>query len=223
LAMTRWVCSSGSPSRLVRWSKPTASSPGRTRAGHRRGRGGRPGARPGRRPPRPAQHDARTAGPGRWPDRPGRKGWRRSWWGAGPRQSRAPRRGRAGGPAARRWWGHGPRTWPGTRPPMLRPPALGCRRRRRTTGPGTRRGRTDTAGGRWPARGCSRPPGPPRELGDVGHHPAAPSHVHPARATPPLHCSSDDYRSSVERTATRHPLWQGAQMGLAVEGLLDGR
>ena len=77
-------------------------------------------------------------------------------------EGRARRCGRGGGRAARQWWGRGPRTWPGTRPPMLRPPAPGCWRRRRTTGLGTHRGRTDTARGRWPARGCSRPPGPPR-------------------------------------------------------------
>jgi hypothetical protein len=38
----------------------------------------------------------------------------------------------------------------------------GCWRRRRTTDLGTHRGQTDTARGRWPARGCSTPPAPPR-------------------------------------------------------------
>jgi hypothetical protein len=36
-------------------------------------------------------------------------------------------------------------------------------------------------------------------------------------------CPRTNFGSSVERTAKRHPLWQDAQMGLAVEGLLDGR
>jgi hypothetical protein len=50
---------------------------------------------------------------------------------------------------------------------------------------------------------------PYRELGDVGHHPAAPSPVHPPRATHPW-CIAllRRFRSSVERTAKLHPLWQ---------------
>jgi hypothetical protein len=135
--------------------------PVRTRAGHHRGRGGPPGARPGSRPPRPTRRDERPAPPGRWPHPPGRTGSRHSWSGAGPRRRRARRCGHGGGRAARQWWGRGPRTWPGTRPPMLRPPAPGWWRRRRTSGPGTPRGRTDTLRGRWPARGCNTPPGLP--------------------------------------------------------------
>jgi hypothetical protein len=45
---------------------------------------------------------------------------------------------------------------------MLRLAVRGWWCRRRTTVPGTHRGRTDTARGRWPARGCSTPPGRPR-------------------------------------------------------------
>jgi hypothetical protein len=51
---------------------------------------------------------------------------------------------------------------------------------------------------------------PNRELGDVGHHPA-PSllAVVGASNAPVVHCSPlDDFGSSVERTATLHPLWQ---------------
>ena len=102
-----------------------------------------------------------AAPPGRWPGHPGRRGSRRSWSAAGPHRTRGRRCGHAGGRAARQSWGRGPRTWPGTRPPMLRPPAPGCWRRRRTTGLDSRRGQTDTARGRWPARGCNTPPGPP--------------------------------------------------------------
>ena len=141
-------------------SQPPAA-PVQTHAGHRHGRVEPPGVRPGRRPPRPRQHDGRPTPPGRWPGRRGRRGPRRSWSAAGPHRTPGRRCGHAGGPAAPRSWGRGPRTWPGTPPAMLRPPARGWWRRRRTSGPGTRRGRTDTARGRWPAHGCSRPPGPP--------------------------------------------------------------
>ena len=110
--------------------------PGRTRAGHRHGRGGRPGVRPGRRPPRPRQHDGPPTRLVRWPDRPGRRGSRRSWSAAAPHRRPAPRPCRGGGRGAHRCRGGGPRTWPGTRPPMLRPAAPGCWRRRRTTGLG---------------------------------------------------------------------------------------
>jgi len=161
LATTRWVCSSGSPSLDVRWSNPTATSPCPATCWTPRGRGGRPGARPGRRPPRPARHDGRPAPPGPSPGHRGRRGSRRSWSAAGLHRRRARRCGHAGGPTARRWWGGGPRTWPGTRPPMLRPLSRARWRRRRTTAPGTPRGRTDTARGRWPAHGCNTPPAPP--------------------------------------------------------------
>ena len=94
-----------------------------------------------------------------------------------------------GRPAARRCRGCGPRTWPGTRPPMLRPAALGRGRQRRTTGLGTRRGQTGTARGRWPAPGCSTPPALPRAW-RCRPPPAAPSPPSLARANAPLvHCS----------------------------------
>jgi hypothetical protein len=134
----------------------------RTRVGHRRDRGGRPGARPGRRPSRPAQHDGQPAPPVRSPGPPGRRGQRRSWSGAGPHRTRGRHRGHAGGPTARRSWGSGPRTYAGSSPTMLRPAARGRWRRRRTSGPGTHRGRIGTVRGRWPARGCNTPPGRPR-------------------------------------------------------------
>jgi Flavodoxin domain len=47
----------------------------------------------------------------------------------------------ATGPAAPPSSGRGPRTWPGTRPPMLRPAVPDGQRRRHTSGLGTRRGR----------------------------------------------------------------------------------
>jgi hypothetical protein len=135
--------------------------PVRTHAGHRHGRGGPRDARPGSRPPRPARHDGPPAPPGRLPGRPGRRGSRRSWSAAGPHRRRARRRGHGGGRAAPQLSGPGPRTWPGTPPAMLRPAAPARWRRRRTSGPGTRRGRTDTLRGSRRARGCSRPPAPP--------------------------------------------------------------
>jgi hypothetical protein len=50
---------------------------------------------------------------------------------------------------------------------------------------------------------------PHRQLGDVGHHPAAPLPAAVGASNAPVvHCSSDDYGSSVERTATLHPLWR---------------
>jgi hypothetical protein len=46
-----------------------------------------------------------------------------------------------------------------------------------------------------------------RELGDVGHHLAASLPPSLARANAPVvHCSSDDYGSSVERDGGGHPL-----------------
>jgi hypothetical protein len=49
---------------------------------------------------------------------------------------------------------------------------------------------------------------PHRELGDVGHHPATPlpAFVGARERTPGALLSSDDCGSSVERTATLHPL-----------------
>ena len=189
LATTRWVCSSGSPSLDVRWSNPTARTPCPTRAGHRHVHGGRPGARPGSRPPQPRQHDGRPARLVRWPDRPSHRGSRHSWSAAARRRRRARRCGRGVGRAARRCRGGGPRTWPGTRPPMLRPAGPGWWRRRRTSGLGTRRGQTGTVRGRWPAPGCNTPPGPPRAW-RCRHHPAAPSPPSLARANAPVvHCS----------------------------------
>jgi hypothetical protein len=65
----------------------------------------------------------------------------------------------------------------------------GCWRRRRTTDLGTHRGQTDTARGRWPARGCSTPPAPPR-VWRCRPPPAVPSPPALARANAPLvHCS----------------------------------
>ena len=97
--------------------------------------------------------------------------------------------GHAGGRAAPRSWGRGPRTWPGTRPPMLRPAAPSWWHRRRTTGPGTHRGRTDTARGRWPARGCNTPPARPR----AWRYRPPPRRVPPAFVgasnAPLVHCS----------------------------------
>jgi hypothetical protein len=50
---------------------------------------------------------------------------------------------------------------------------------------------------------------PHRQLGDVGHHPAAPSSPSLARANAPVvHCSSDDFGSSVERDAAGQVLWR---------------
>jgi hypothetical protein len=106
--------------------------------------------------------------------------------------------------------GPGPRTWPGTRPAMLRLPARGWWRRCRTSGLGTHRGRTDTARGQWPARGCSRPPARPR---------AWRCRPPPCRCLPPVLARANapwcialfgDFGSSVERTAKLHPLWRGA-------------
>jgi hypothetical protein len=53
---------------------------------------------------------------------------------------------------------------------------------------------------------------PHRQLGDVGHHPAAPSLavVGASERTPGALLSSDDGGSSVERTATLHPLCASA-------------
>jgi hypothetical protein len=48
--MTRWGGTSRSPSREVRWSNPTANTPGRPPARVRHGRGGPPGVRPGSPP-----------------------------------------------------------------------------------------------------------------------------------------------------------------------------
>ena len=53
----------------------------------------------------------------------------------------------------------------------------------------------------WQLAGVIRLP-PDRELGDIGHHPAASLPPSLAPATHPwLHCSSEDFGSSVERTA----------------------
>jgi hypothetical protein len=94
-------------------------------------------------------------------------------------------------------------------PPTRVSPSLG-----RTNGLATRRGQTDTPGGRWPARGCSTPPDP---------RPAWP------RPPPPCRCllaavgaskrtrgallSSDDCGSSVEPAAKLHPLCRGRKPG----------
>ena len=44
-----------------------------------------------------------------------------------------------------------------------------------------------------------------RELGDAGHHPAAPSRLRWRQQHTLVHCSSDDFGSSVERTAKLYP------------------
>jgi hypothetical protein len=186
---------------------PTA--PVRTRARDRYDRGGRPGVHPGRPPPRPTQHDGQPGPPGRSPGPPGRRGPRRSWSAATPHRSQARRCGHAGGPAAPQSSGPDLRTCAGTRPRMLRPAAQGCWRRRRTTGPGTRRGRTGTVRGRWPARGCSTPPGrprvwrcrpPPRLL--------LPAFVGASERTLGALLLGKWFGSSVERIGRLHPLWQ---------------
>ena len=92
--------------------------------------------------------------------------------------------------------------------PMLRPPARGCWRRRHTSGPGTRRARTDTARGRWPAPGCNRPPAPPSAWRCRPPPRRSLPRLRGASNAPVVHCSSEDFGSSVERTATLRPLWQ---------------
>jgi hypothetical protein len=172
--------SSGRPGRGHGWPRPdgcaaTGRPPGtsggrtrppaapvRTRAGRRRGHAEPQGVRPGRRPPRPRWRDGRPSPSGRSPGHRGRRGPTHSWSAAGPHRRPGQRCGRRGGPAVPHCRGGGPRTSAGTRPPMLRPASPARLNRRRTSGLGTRRGRTDTADGRWPARGCSTPPAPPR-------------------------------------------------------------
>jgi hypothetical protein len=191
-------------------TRPPAA-PGRTRAGHRRGHGGRPGARPGSRPPQTGRRDGRPAPPARSLGHQGRRGSRRSWSAAGPHPRPARRCGHGGGPVAHPLSGPGPRTWPRAQPRMLRPPAPRRWRRRHTTGLGTHRGQTGTLRGRWPARGCNTPPGPPRAW---RCRPPRRLLLPPALAranAPVVHCSSDDFGSSVERAAHGQVLWR-AQM-----------
>jgi hypothetical protein len=65
---------------------------------------------------------------------------------------------------------------------------------------------------------------PHRQLGDVGYHPPLPSRPSLARANAPVvHCSSDDFGLSVERTATLHPLWQALCRGRAAGVRLPGQ
>ena len=176
-------------------SRPPAR-PVRTRAGHRRGRGGPPGARPGRRPPRPARRDGRPAPPGRWPGHPGRRGSRRSWSAAGPHRTPGRRCGHgAAQQLARRRVAaleHG--LEPGRRCFALQPQAGG-------------------AGAVPPARGLAVAGqillvvggqltgviGLPahRQLGDVGHHPPLPPAFVGASNAPLVHCSPQKMVSGV--------------------------
>ena len=89
-------------------------------------------------------------------------------------KGRARRCGHGGGPAAPRSSGRGPRTWPGTRPRDASP----CSPRLLAPAPYHRPGDSP-----WPDRYCFVVGGqlagvvllpPHRQLGDVGHHPAAP-------------------------------------------------
>jgi hypothetical protein len=91
-------------------------------------------------------------------------------------------------------------------------------RRRRTSGPGTHRGQTDTPRGRWPAHGCNTPSAPPTTWRCRPPPRPLPSRLRwRERRTRGALLSSDDFASSVERTATLHPLWQCRVDGRAMQ------
>jgi hypothetical protein len=63
-----------------------------------------------------------------------------------------------------------------------------------------------------------------REFGDVGHHPPLPSRRRwRQQRTPGGFLSSDDFGSSVERTAKVHPLWQGLSADQASDAVRPWR
>jgi hypothetical protein len=68
------------------------------------------------------------------------------------------------------------------------------------------RGRTGTARDRWPARACSTPPALPRAWRCRPPPCRFPPAVVRASNAPVVHCSSEDFGSSVERNGSRHPL-----------------
>jgi hypothetical protein len=173
----RAACGSRQP---ARWPVGGDTRPGRRRRADRRWpalappppaparltQGCRPGPDGGRDEPR--------APSGRWPNHPARRGSTRSWSGEARRRRRARPPCRGGGQGARRYRGDGPRTFAGSPPAMLRPAAPGVPRRRRTTGRGLAvAGQVLLVVGGQLAGVIILPPY--RELGDVGHHPAAAS------------------------------------------------
>ena len=165
-------------------TRPPAA-PVRTRAGHRHGRGGPPGARPGRRPPRPAQHDGRPAPPGRSPGHPGRRGPRRSWSAAGPHRRPGTALRPCGRPSSSPVVGvaaleHG--LEPGHGCFALQPQAAGAGAVPPAWGL-TVAGQILLVVGGQLAGVILLPPH--RELGDVGHHPAAPSRLRWRQRTHP--------------------------------------
>jgi hypothetical protein len=183
--------------------------PVRTRAGHHHGHGGRPGARLGSRPPRPTRRDGRPAPPVRSPGHPGRRGSRRSWSAAGPHRTPGPR------------CGHGPtQQLTRRRVPALehglelghgcfafQPQAVGAGAVPPARGLAVARQVRFVVGGQL--AGVVLLPAH-RELGEVGHHLAAPlpACVGASERTPGALLSSDDYGSSVEREAQGQVLWR---------------
>src|SRR5215207_10066391 len=109
---------------------------------------------------------------------------------------------------------------------MLRPAERGWWRRRHTTGLDSRRGRTDTVRGRWPAHGCSTPPAPPTAW-RCRPPPAAPlPAVVGASNAPVVHCSPqrNDVPLSVAWGANRSEElagWRWSQGGGARRGAAD--
>ena len=208
LATTRWVCTSGSPSRLVRWSNPTASSPcpdtcsisavatARPNVGVQiRGRLGHPGMMSGQH--RPTGHRVAETVEDR--DALGRAQdyvESRDSVAAVRAAEELPSRGVAA-------LEH--RLESGRRCFALQAEARW--RRRHTRGLGTPRGQTGTARDRWRARECSTPRDPPR----AWRCRPPPRRFPPASLASATHpwCIAllgTNFGSSVERTEKLHPL-----------------